>query len=179
MSFDRHIDKVLTHEGGYANDLRDSGGETNWGITIAVARAFGYTGAMRAMTRDQAKAIYKARFWDSMRLDDIAALSDQIAGELFDTGVNQGVQRAGEFLQRTLNVLNRGGELYSDITVDGRVGPMTVAALREYLGRRGKAGETVMLRALNGLQAAFYIELAERRPKDEAFVFGWLSNRVG
>jgi lysozyme family protein len=177
-AFNLFIGKVLGHEGGYANDPRDSGGETNWGITVAVARAFGFTGTMVSMTRDQAATIYKARFWDALRLDDIGSLSEAIAGELFDTGVNQGVQRAGEYLQRALNVLNNGGAQYQDITVDGRVGPVTVACLREFLGRRGKQGEVVMLRALNCLQGAFYINLAETRPKDEAFVYGWLSNRV-
>lgn len=178
-AFDTNIEKVLAHEGGYVNDARDSGGETIWGITIAVARAFGYTGAMREMTRDQAKAIYRARFWDSMLLDRIAGLSEPIAGELFDTGVNQGVQRAGEYLQRALNVLNQNGAMYRDITIDGRIGPMTVASLGEFLKGRGKRGELVMLRALNSLQGAFYINLAEQREKDESFVFGWLLNRVG
>lgn len=177
-SFNLFIGKVLGHEGGYVNDPRDSGGETNWGVTVAVARAFGYTGPMASMTRDQACAIYKARYWDALRLDDVAALSEQVAGELFDTAVNQGTGRAGEYLQRALNVLNNGAALYQDIEVDGRVGPITVACLREFLARRGQLGVVVMLRALNCLQGAFYINLAETRPKDEAFVFGWLSNRV-
>lgn len=178
MTFAKCIETVLAHEGGYVNDPRDSGGETNWGVTFAVAQAFGYTGEMRAMTRDQAKQIYKARFWDALLLDDIAALSDDIAAELFDTAVNQGTGRAGEYLQRALNVLNNGGTMYRDIAVDGRVGRITVACLREYLGNRGARGEMVMLRALNSMQGAFYIELAERRAKDEAFVFGWMLNRV-
>lgn len=178
MSFDSCIDKVLGVEGGYVNDPNDSGGETNWGITVAVARAFGYTGSMRMMTREQAKTIYRQRYWDSLKLDDVYALSQDIAHELFDTSVNLGVDAAGRFLQRALNVLNRGAAMYPDVTVDGRVGPMTIAALREYLRQRGKTGEVVMMRALNSLQGSFYIELAERRAKDEAFVFGWLSNRV-
>ena len=177
-TFDKCIKDVLATEGGYVNDPRDSGGETNFGITVAVARAFGYAAPMRDMTREQAKQIYKARFWDALRLDDVAALSESIAVELFDTSVNQGTQRSGEYLQRALNVLNNGGQLYADITVDGRIGAMTVACLREYLGRRGPRGELVLFRALNALQGAFYIDLAERRAKDEAFVFGWLLNRV-
>jgi hypothetical protein len=56
---------------------------------------------------------------------------------------------------------------------------MTIAALREYLSKRGPAdGAKVLLRALNALQGAFYIGLAESRPKDERFVYGWFFNRV-
>jgi lysozyme family protein len=176
---DRYIEAIVQVEGGYANDPNDSGGETNWGVTVAVARAFGYAGHMRDMTKAQACAIYKSRYWDPLRLDDIVLLDPLLTAELLDTGVNMGVDRAGAFLQRALNALNKQGTLYPDVTVDGRVGPMTVAALREYLQRRvGQDGVTVLLRALNSLQGAYYIELAERRQKDEDFVFGWLRNRV-
>jgi lysozyme family protein len=179
MSFDSCIDKVLAVEGGYSNDPADSGGETNWGITIGVARAFGYLGAMQMMTRDQAKAIYRKRYWDALMLDEICfPLSPDIAHELFDTAVNRGPDAAGRYLQRALNVLNKNGTLYRDVQADGRIGPMSVAALREYLAARGDEGETVMLRALNALQGADYITLAEAREKDERFVFGWLLNRV-
>lgn len=177
--FYEFVNKVIKIEGGYVNDPKDSGGETNWGITIAVARAFGYTGPMRDMTRQQAAEIYKARFWDSMRLDDVAAISPQIALELFDSGVNVGTQRAGEWFQTCLNAFNQEGSWYRDITVDGRIGPMTIAAFRDYMTRRVRNhGERVMLRALNALQGAFYIDLSQRRQKDERFVYGWILNRV-
>jgi hypothetical protein len=58
------------------------------------------------------------------------------------------------------------------------MGALTIFALGQYLAKRGKAGETVLLRALNCLQGASYIDLAERRKKDETFLFGWLANRV-
>lgn len=172
------IEKVLGHEGGYVNDPRDSGGETHWGITIGVARAYGYGGPMRAMTREQAKAIYLAKFWHSQRLDQIADISFDVAFEIFDTGVNQGEAAGAKFFQRALNVLNKGGSMYPDTAVDGRIGPMTIAAFKEFVRQRGPKGITVMLRAQNSLQGAFYITLAEARAKDEAFVYGWLDNRV-
>jgi len=58
------------------------------------------------------------------------------------------------------------------------VGPLTVHALKSYMDKRHFDGEMVLLKALNALQGAYYIELAEKRPKDEAFEFGWLKNRV-
>lgn len=176
--FQQLIDALIAREGGYSNDPNDSGGETNFGITIAVARAFGYKGSMKDMPREWAVRIYKARYWDSMLLDEVYAASPILAEEMFDTGVNLGVSRAGEFLQRSLNALNLQAKLYPDLTVDGRVGPMSVAALNAYLKKRRIDGARVLIRALNSLQGAFYIDLAERRQKDEAYVFGWLLNRV-
>ena len=58
------------------------------------------------------------------------------------------------------------------------MGPSTLKALNAYLTKRGTQGELVLLRALNCLQGAFYIELVERRYKDEVFIYGWLLNRV-
>lgn len=173
------INDIITVEGGYSNDAADSGGETMYGITAAEARANGYHGDMRHMPRSFAESVYAAKYWDALRLDEVAALSEPLAAELADTGVNCGVGTAATFLQRAVNVLNQGGKLYADLLVDGGVGPATIAALTAYLhARRNDGGETVLLRALNSLQGARYIELAERREKDEAFVFGWLKNRV-
>lgn len=173
------INGIIDIEGGYTNDLVDSGGETNWGITIATARKYGYTGAMKIMPREIAYAIYSKMYWDKLRLDDIEKLSKVIAEELADTGVNQGVQRAGEFLQRSLNALNQNAKDYPDMTVDGWIGNQTIAALKAYLNKRGTKGEVILYRALNCLQGAFYIDLAERRQKDEKYVNGWFLNRVG
>lgn len=169
------IDDIIRVEGGYVNDPADSGGETNFGITEEVARAFGYTGAMRDMPRATAFDIYAARYWDAVRGDELAALSEPVAFEVVDTGVNMGQARAVTFLQRSLNVLNVGGKLYPDLIVDGLAGPMTTNALRQYLDVRD---EGALLKALNCLQGAAYVELAERREKDERFVYGWLRNRV-
>lgn len=173
------IAEIILVEGGYSNDENDSGGETMYGITVKEARANGYTGPMRDMPRSLAETIYAVKYWDALRLDDIQALSGPIAAELADTGVNCGVGTAAIFLQRSLNALNKQGTLYPDLKVDGGIGPATIAALTAYLKARAHdGGETVLLRALNSLQGARYIELAERREKDEDFVFGWLKNRV-
>lgn len=170
--------KTGRDEGGYVNDPRDSGGKTNHGITRAVARAHGYLGDMRDLPKVRAREIAKVQYWDILRLDDVAPLSAAIAADMFDTGFNAGQATVVRFLQRTLNAANRLQADYADILADGLMGFMTIAALRAFLQKRGRDGETVMLRALNSLQGAYYIDLAERREKDEAFVFGWLLNRV-
>jgi lysozyme family protein len=178
MSIDQIIEDVLRAEGGYVNDPKDAGGETNWGITIATARAAGYSGAMRDLPRETAKGIYRRRYVEAPGFGAIIGMSPAIAAELVDTGVNMGPAVAARFLQRTLNALNRNGRDWPDIAVDGIVGPGTHRALKQALAARGADGERVILRALNALQGARYIELAEGRQANERFVFGWLDKRV-
>ena len=173
------IDAVIDREGGYVDHPDDPGGATRWGITAATARADGYGGDMRALSRVRAAAIYRRVYWQRPRLDRVAERAPTIAAEMFDTGVNMGPSVAVGFLQRALNALNRGATDYPDIAPDGRIGPATIAALDGYLRKRGQGGETVLLKAIEALQGERYLSLAERRPAAEAFLYGWLANRIG
>ncbi len=176
---DTLIDKVIVLEGDFSNHPADRGGPTRWGVTEAVARAHGYAGEMRHFPREQAAAIYKDKYWQRPGFDQVARLAPRIAAELFDTGINMGTGTASGFLQRALNALNRNGRDYVDISVDGRIGARTMTALGAFLRRRGSKGECVLLKAIESLQGARYIELAESRPANEAFLFGWLAHRIG
>ena len=169
------INAIIDVEGGYVNDPSDSGGETNYGVTVDVARKYGYKGAMADMSHNDAFEIYENRYWHKLRCDDVFALSPKIANELFDTGVNMGTVRAAKFLQRCLNIFNNRQSYYHDIAVDGGVGNQTVSTLEKYLTCRK---ESVMLKALNSLQGAKYISLAETREKDEKYTHGWFDHRV-
>ena len=173
------IDEVIEREGGYSHHPADRGGPTRWGVTEAVARADGYTGAMTAFPREQAVAIYTRTYWTRPQFDLVASRAPLIAAELFDTGINMGPAVAIGFLQRALNALNRGAEDYPDLQPDGRIGPATLAALDGFLKVRGARGEGVLLKAIEALQGERYIALAERRPANEAFLYGWLANRIG
>ena len=180
MNVDELIDELIEREGGYACHPADRGGPTRFGITEAVARAHGYGGAMAELPRDEAAAIYRRLYWLRPRFDQVAKRAPQVAAELFDTGANMGPAVAATFLQRALTALNRGGKDYPDLVPDGRVGPATLAALDAFLESRGKrGGETVLLRALEALQGERYLRLAEKRPANEAFLYGWLANRLG
>jgi len=172
------INKIINIEGGYVNDKNDSGGETTFGVTKNTARRYGYKGRMIDLSRDIAFEIYESMYLKPIMFEQIARQSLSIAEELADTAVNMGVSRSGKMLQRSLNALNNGGKYYNDIKTDGVIGEATLRALVSYLSKRGKVGEVVLLRALNGLQVSFYINLVERRRKDERFLFGWLKNRV-
>jgi len=178
-AIDLLIADVIDREGGYSNHPADKGGATNFGITEAVARAHGYAGDMRAFPRAEAVEIYRQIYWIRPKFDQVAQRAPAIAGELFDTGVNMGPAVATTFLQRALTALNRSAKDYPDLMPDGRIGTATLNALDNYLAARGKAGEQVLLRALEALQGERYLRLAERRPANEVFLYGWLANRVG
>jgi lysozyme family protein len=176
--FMREVARLKGVEGGYSNDKKDSGGETKYGITKQVARAYKYEGAMRDLTWDKAMAIYWEGWWKLLNLDEISVRSEAIAAELFDTAVNCGQGIASKFFQRALNVLNREQKDYPDLKVDGLLGAVTLDAFDAYMELRGKRGELVMLRILNSLQGARYVEIAEARRKDERYTFGWFLQRV-
>jgi lysozyme family protein len=173
------IDELIAREGGYAGRPADRGGPTCYGITQAVARRHGYTGDMRALPQAVAIAIYRADYWTAPRLDRLAAIAPTVAAELFDTGVNMGTGTAAGFLRRALNALNRGGGDYADLPVTGLIDDAVLKAVAAFLRVRGKAGEAVLVKALDALQGERYLALAESRPANEAFLYGWLANRVG
>lgn len=175
---DKVINEIIRVEGGYINHKSDKGGETNFGITVQVARQNGFTGNMKDLPRQLAYDIYQRQYWDINNLDDVAFVSPRVQEEVQDTGVNMGVNVQGRFLQRSLNVLNLKGKTYSDIQVDGRIGPGTIKALKAYYKHRGKDADIVLLRMLNSLQGARYVELAEAREANEDFIFGWFLHRV-
>jgi lysozyme family protein len=173
------IEDVIRREGGYVNHPADRGGPTRWGVTEAVARAHGYRGDMRFYPFEEAVAVYRRIYWLRPGFDRVAALAPRVAAELFDTGINMGPGVAAGFLQRALNALNRGGSDYPDMAVDRRIGDRTIAALGSFLAHRGAPGEAVLLKALEALQGERYVSLAEQRPANEAFLYGWLANRIG
>jgi lysozyme family protein len=177
---DQLITAVMKAEGWdtYTNDPADPGKETRWGITIAAARAYGYTGPMKDLPETVARAIYRTRYVDEPRFADVVAIEPTIGAELIDTGVNMGTAVAAMFLQRWLNGFNDTSSRYGDLHVDGRIGAVTLEALRAFLRWRGPQGITVLLRGLNGVQATRYLELTESKPSRRKYLFGWVLNRV-
>lgn len=113
--FDQAVDFVLKEriEGGYVNDPRDPGGETNFGIS---KRSYPKVN-MKTLTREGAIAIYKRDYWDAAGCDE---LPPKVAVAVFDCAVNQGVGIAKKLLQRAARV-----------TPDGAIGPKTLAAINK------------------------------------------------
>lgn len=115
--FPRALEVVLKLEGGYSDDPRDSGGKTQYGITEKVARAFGYSGEMRNLTKQTAAEIYKQGYWLNCKCDQ---LPYPLSLYVFDCAVNQGSDAAKKLLQAALNVKQ-----------DGLIGSVTLAAARK------------------------------------------------
>lgn len=176
--------RTMKHEGVYSVDPDDRGGETYRGISRRFHPSWpGWKAVDRATssmedpsTEDWAEAnffvesFYRANFWDPFCGDE---LPGRIAEEMFDTAVNMGVSTAVRFLQRALNLLNRHGRSWDDISEDGVFGNETMRTVRSRMMR----DMSYLLKLMNILQGMHYIELAERRPSQEKFLRGWL-NRV-
>jgi lysozyme family protein len=102
-SYDMALARVLAHEGGYTNHPSDPGGPTNFGITIhdyhRYIKSNGTASDVRDMKLADAAKIYRARYWDALRCDELPAGLDYA---LFDYGVNSGTGRAAKVMQRLL-----------------------------------------------------------------------------
>ena len=155
---------TLGSEGGYSNNPADTGGETMFGITIAVARENGYTGAMKAMPLATAQAIYKKKYWDTLKLDAITC--QKIANIAFDIAVNAGVGTAAKMLQETVNFMT-----LKNILVDGDIGATSVGRLNQITSPKD-IEEAVLL--MSTLQGEHYLNCMRKREANETFGLGWL-----
>ena len=173
------IEGVVGREGRYSNNPDDLGGETMWGVTAKVARKHDYTGPMKDMPREVAVRIFIMEYVNEPGYNKVMTVSERIAEEMVDSGINIGTSFPGVWLQRTLNAMNNKGAHWPDIEADGKIGPATISVLKAMLAKRGKDGETVVWRTLNCLQGARYLEITEKREANETFFYGWMLNRVG
>lgn len=130
-SFENALDQTLKNEGviggktGYVNSKNDSGGETNYGITKAVARQCGYNGKMCDLPKEKAVDIYKNEYWIKTGADRVAELSFNIAFLLFDFAVNSGVGNAVKKIQK---VFNEKYGINPKLAIDGVFGNKTLNA---------------------------------------------------
>lgn len=173
------IDEILVKEGNgkFTNDPKDSGGPTRWGVTERTARANGYTGPMDKLPREFAFNLYVVMYWQKPGFHLIAPVFKELAERCLDFGVVAGQSTSGKFLQRTLNVLNRNERDYKNVIVDGVIGSVSMGAMNAFLAKRGQDGRKVLLGGTVSLMSNHFITLAESRPKDEEYVYGWLLNR--
>jgi lysozyme family protein len=149
-SFDRAIEPVLKHEGGYVDHPNDPGGETNFGISRR-----SYPGLdIKGLTVEDAKAIYHGDFWQPIRGEAIQ--SQDVASNLLDFAVNAGISRSVKTVQQLVGAAQ-----------DGKLGPRTLAAIN------GQDGLNLNLR-ITLARVQFYTELAAKRAEFRAFLVGWV-----
>lgn len=185
--FDTAYNITLAHEGGYDNDPDDAGGETykgvarkyyptwaGWAIIDAAKEEPNFPESLKdnIVLDSMIREFYKINYWN--RFDGDSLSEQLLANEIFDTGVNMGVSRAVEFLQKALNVLNRNGKLYDDIGEDGKFGNDTLNALGAYLSTDSV---NLLLKIINVLQGMHYINYMTKNPTQEKYARGWF-NRV-
>jgi len=113
-TFDDAFDALIGNEGGFVDNPKDPGGATCWGVTERVARAHGYTGQMRDLPHDTAKAIAKKLYWDPLKLD---LFDPRVAFQIFDANYNGG--------HPIIWMQGAAG-----VSVDGLIGPKTIAAVQ-------------------------------------------------
>ena len=119
-SFFKSLDMVLHHEGGFVDHPDDPGGATNKGITHKtyadfLDRPLEDVSELKNIPKEHVQKIYKTGYWDAVRGDELPAGVDFC---IFDWAVNSGPRRAAKALQKAAGA-----------TVDGAIGPMTVAAV--------------------------------------------------
>jgi len=123
-NYDKCLKTILHHEGGYVNHPKDPGGETNLGVTKRVYQEHGGTKDMKDLLVEDVAPIYKKGYWDKIKGDDLPGGLDLC---VFDFGVNAGPGRAAKFLQSMIGT-----------TVDGGIGPNTLAKVEEYIRENGE-----------------------------------------
>lgn len=122
---------LLKHEGVDSDHKDDPGGLTRFGVTIATWREYGWDkdrdgdvdeADLKVITYDDAMKIYKPKYWDKLRADEIN--NQEVANIIFDHGVNAGISRAAKMAQAILNLY-----FGQNLSIDGKIGPATLKVL--------------------------------------------------
>lgn len=192
-SFETAYKKTMGHEGGYSNRATDAGGETYKGISRRFNPSWrGWRIIDKAksnkshfpecldeekysLLHDMVRNFFRRRYWDVYEADEMGPAFQPIANELFDTGVNMGVQRAILFLQQSINILvYRKGVISTEVLVeDGLFGPKTFKALTTM----NQKFIPILYKLMNIMQADHYLKYIEKDNRQAEYLLGWL-NRV-
>lgn len=152
-NFEKCLAEVLKHEGGFVNHPKDPGGITNLGVTKKTWDEWtskdNSIDDMKALTPDAVKPLYKNRYWDACRCDDLPSGVDYC---VFDTAVNSGKVRATKFLQSVVGAVP-----------DGAIGPVTITSAND-------KGARLTIEQFCNKREAFWRSL----PTFDTFGKGWL-----
>jgi lysozyme family protein len=155
-NWDNAFKMMLASEGGYVNHPSDPGGMTNLGVTKRVWEEWvgreSNEKEMRSLTPEMVEPLYKRKFWDACKCDDMPSGIDYL---VFDFAVNAGVGRSAKILQTAVGV-----------PADGGIGPITLAAVKAQ-------DPAELVQKFSDAKEAFYRSLNTF----DTFGKGWL-NRV-
>ncbi len=181
------------HEGGWVNNLTDTGGETvqgisrvhwpqwsGWPIVDAHKSHLDIAGAEKSAVLDEALAndyqfqaavrlFYETNFWNHAHCHVIAKKDGTLAMLVYDAAVNHGSYNAITFLQQALNLLNDNGKTFPDLVEDGKYGAKTDEALRAVVFNRVVALRTWYII----FRGQHYTRFMKRSSEQEAFANGW------
>lgn len=161
------IPVVLQHEGGFIDSPNDPGGATDYGVSLRWLKAQGLLTelehstqtddpilAVKRMTQADASGFYRQFWWDAYKYTTID--SQPVANKILDMSVNLGAPRAHRMVQSAVGV-----------KADGVLGPTTY-------GEINHTQNTSLILTLKNAQAAFYRNLAAKKPQMNVFLAGWL-----
>lgn len=162
--FNKSLDYTFANEGGFSNVKEDRGGATKYGITIAELSRWRKrpvsVSEVQNLGVQEAKAIYRAKYWDPLDLDFIK--HDGIATCLFDIGVVRGISIPPKYAQEICNILGH------HLVVDGHIGPKTIKALNSVDPR-------AFVRAFAKRAEQGFLAIIAARPSQIKFKKGWLN----
>lgn len=162
--FDKAFDFTIQYEGGYVNDPDDPGWATKYGI----AKRFHPNVNIKALTIEQAKAIYKREYWDAINLE---AINGQVSMAVFDTAVNIGTFKAVQLLQKSINdVSTSAKEPQLSLLEDGILGPRTIAAVN------AADPSSLLIKYLLRRQQYYRLKV-QQNPRKQKYFKGW-TNRT-
>ena len=156
MKIDDAVEIVLKHEGGYVNDKKDPGGETNMGIS---KRAYPHID-IKNLTKSDAKKIYYKDYWLKPKVN---VIPNNLKYIYFDMCVNMGKGRAVKIIQEACNAKG------SSLKIDGGLGPKTLSAIRKTKLSEGR---------VKAYRVKYYVNLIAKKPSLEKFYYGWYKRAI-
>lgn len=168
------IGAVFALEGGYVSHPSDPGGPTNLGITERVARANGFRGDMRNLSRSEAFAIYEREYIRKPGFLPLVEIDPVVAEEVVDTGVNMGPARPTRFFRQAVNQVCR-----TRLPITDSIDWVTIKAWEDCRANLGRRSCVAMLESLDRQQLAEYDRLVRVNPRLQVFYRGWVNHRIG
>lgn len=168
-AYAKSIDFLLKWEGGYVDHPNDKGGPTNRGITVPVLKVAYAQGVVKhcdikALTKEEAMAIYKKNYWNRHGWNELAW---PVCAATLDISVNHGARGWALIVQRACNKLGAG------LVVDGKYGAKSKAALWSLAKKEPKG----LALAICEMKQDYYNRIVAADESQKVFLKGW-TNRV-